>query len=182
MDGREIEGYLQELGEELVQRGFTRPLRVLLVGGVYMLLVAQSRQATEDIDIMLLDLPDTTHKTPETKAFQAAVNAIARRHKMKRHWLNDDVAYFIRDMCPNPEPTLWRTFGILDIYVPASACMLALKLMTYRPKDEPDIVALLQTLQVTTREQAQAILDRYIPDPAYQEHYMVSDTLDDLFD
>lgn len=181
MESQEIELYLQELGDELEHHGFAEPVRLLVVGGVYMLLMVRNRWATEDVDVVLMDLPDTTNKTRETKAFQAAVRAVASKHRLKRKWLNDDVAYFIRDMVPDPQPSLWRKYKKLYVYVPAQACILALKLMVFREKDRGDVDALLRALNVATREQAQAIVDHFVPDKRWQKEYMLDNTLDELF-
>jgi hypothetical protein len=181
MEGQEIEIYFQHLGDELEQRGFTEPVRIMVVGGAFMLLAVKSRKSTEDVDVVLMDIPDSTNPTSQTKAFQAAVRGVASKHKLKRKWLNDDVAYFIRDMAPNPEPLLWRKFKNLHVYLPPQEYILALKLMVYRLKDMNDIEALCKELNVTTREQAQAIVDHFVLDRRWQEEYMLEDTLDELF-
>ncbi|GCF08399.1 DUF6036 family nucleotidyltransferase [Dictyobacter arantiisoli] len=183
MQRQEIEQYLQELGDELEVQGFEMPVRVMVVGGVAMLFLAYNRESTEDVDVVLMDIEgdSSTNPTPETKAFKSAVHAVAKRYKMKRTWINDDVAYFIRDMAPNPEASLWRAFKKLHVYLPSKEYILALKLMVYRQKDMSDIEALLKQLNVETREQAQAIVDHFIPDDAYKEHYQIEDTLDELF-
>jgi len=181
MEDRDIELYFQELGDELEQRGFRRPVRMMIVGGAYMLLTMHTRQSTQDVDVMLLDYPDTHIKTKETKAFLSAVYAVASRHKMKRKWLNDVVADFIRDMAPHPQLSLWQTYGKLQVYVPTQEYILALKLMVYREKDKNDVAALLQACRVTSREQAQAIVDRVVPDKQYQELYILNNTFDELF-
>ena len=181
MEGQEIERYFQDLGDELERREFKNPVRIMVVGGVFMLLMVKNRKATEDVDIVLLDYPDTTNTTPETVAFKAAVNAVASMHHLKRKWMNDDVAYFIMDMAPHPQPELWREFKKLHVYVPVKEYILALKLMVFRQKDINDVESLLRELQITTREQAQAIVDRFVPDKRWQEHYLLDDTLDELF-
>ena len=182
MESQDIEFYFQALGDELEQRGFNDPIRVLVVGGVYMLLTIKNRKSTEDVDVVLMDMEDTTNPTPESKAFQSAVRAVASKHKLKRTWMNDDVAYFIRDMAPEPEANLWRKYKMLHVYLPAQEYILALKLMVYRQKDMNDIDALIKTLGVDTREQAQSICDHFIPDKRWQEEYRLEDTLDELFD
>lgn len=181
MESQEIERYLQDLGDELERRAFQEPVRILLVGGAFMLLTLKNRKATEDVDVVLLDMPDTTNATPQTKAFQAAVRAVASKHHLKRKWMNDDVAYFIKDMAPDPQPSLWRKFKHLHVYLPPREYILTLKLMVFRQKDMNDVLALLAELDVTTREQAQAIVDRFVPDPRWQEEYVLEDTLDTLF-
>ncbi len=181
MESQEIERYFQDLGDELEQRGFKNPVRIMVVGGVFMLLMVKNRKATEDVDIVLLDFPDTTNATPETAAFKVAVNAVASRYRLKRKWMNDDVAYFIMDMAPDPKPELWREFKKLHVYMPAREYILALKLMVFRQKDVNDVETLLRELQVTTREKAQAIVDQFIPEKRWQEHYLLDGTLDELF-
>jgi hypothetical protein len=181
MESQEIELYLQDLGDELERRRFKEPLRIFLVGGAFMLLMVKNRKATDDVDVVLLDMPDTTNVTSQAKAFQAAVRAVASRHHLKRKWMNDDVAYFIKDMAPDPQPTLWRKYNMLHVYLPPREYILALKLMVFRQKDMNDVQALLTELKVTTREQAQAIVDRFIPDPRWQEEYLLEETLEALF-
>lgn len=181
MQGQEIERYFQDLGDELELHGFEQPIRVMVVGGVFMLLMMKNRKATEDVDVVLLDFPDMTKLTPVTSAFKAAVSAVASRHHLKRKWMNDDVAYFIMDMAPDPQPQLWRAFKKLHVYLPSREYILALKLMVFRQKDMNDVAVLLEELQVTTREEAQAIVDRFIPDKRWQEHYLLDQTLEELF-
>ena len=181
MEGQEIEQYFQLLGDELEQLGIQEPVRMMIVGGAYMALAVKARRSTEDVDVVLMDLPDTTNKTPATKAFQTAVRAIAKKNGLKRTWMNDDVAYFIRDMAPDPQATLWRKYRQLSVYFPAREYILALKLMVFREKDRADVATLLQSLMVTTREQAQAIVDRFVPDRRWQVEYQLEDTLDELF-
>lgn len=42
MRSDEIEKYLTELGAELKQRGIKKPVRLMLIGGAYMLLLAHA--------------------------------------------------------------------------------------------------------------------------------------------
>jgi hypothetical protein len=181
LDSQDIERYLQDLGDELETRGFQEPVRIMIVGGVYMLLMVKNRKSTEDVDVVLMDMEDTTNKTPQTRAFQGAVRAVASKHHLKRTWMNDDVAYFIREMAPEPDAKLWQKYKQLHVYLPAKEYILALKLMVFRLKDVNDVEALRKELGVTTREQAQAIVDRFVPDRRWQEEYQLEDTLDELF-
>ena len=70
MESQEIERYFQALGDELELREFKNPVRIMVVGGVFMLLMVKNRKATEDVDVVLLDFPATTNATPETVAFK----------------------------------------------------------------------------------------------------------------
>ncbi len=181
MDSQTIEHYLQELGDELERRKFDQPVRLMIVGGAYMLLMVGNRVATEDVDIVLLDMPDTTHKTKETQAFVAAVKAVARKNQLKQKWLNDVVADFIRDMAPNPPLQFWKKYGKVEVYIPTPEYILTLKLMVFRKKDVDDVQALLKSLNITTREQAFAIIDSIVTDKGYYEVYDLEDNLDALF-
>ncbi len=55
MQAQDIEQYLSQLGQELVTLGIHRPLRVLLIGGASMLLLANAPRSTDDIDIFWLE-------------------------------------------------------------------------------------------------------------------------------
>ena len=41
MQARDIERHLAQLGQELADRGVQKPIRVLMIGGAYMLLLAK---------------------------------------------------------------------------------------------------------------------------------------------
>ncbi len=70
----------------------------------------------------------------------------------------------------------WRS-----TYVPPTEYMLALKLLAGRPRDIADIQALSQQLAITSREQAQQVVDRYIPDQTLQLLSHLDLTLHQLF-
>ena len=93
--------------------------------------------------------------------------------------MNDVVAAFTPPL-PAEALVLWRDSPNLQIYVPSAECMLALKLLAGRPRDAEDITALRAQLAIHTREQAQALVDRYASRP-WQEECMLQATLDALF-
>lgn len=183
MEEKEIEDYLTELGNALGRQGFTEPVRMLIVGGVFMVLKMKTRDSTEDVDAILLDLPQLTDKPPtkDMKKFIQAKNAVAQKYQIPRKWLNDSVKDFLFDIAPNPHPSLWKGFGLLHVYFPPSEYILAAKLMTFRLKDLDDIQALLEELKVETREQAQDIVDQFVPDKRWQAHYDLQKNLDSIF-
>jgi hypothetical protein len=59
--------------------------------------------------------------------------------------------------------------------------VLALKLIAKRNKDIADIQVLYKELQIKTREQAQALIDSYIPEAEVQELLSIPETLDKFF-
>ena len=180
MQAEEIEAHLAELGQELQEMGLQRPIRILLVGGAFMLTQIRNRQATNDIDIVFKDIKDTT--TPWLyQTFKAAIRSVAMKNKIPTSWLNDVIGDFLRDLGNVPEGKLWRTYGKLEVYLPPEEYILALKLLANRHKDQEDILALIQRLKIQTREHAQQVLDRYISNKQIQQMNNVEDTLTDLF-
>ena len=169
MQADEIEMYLAELGQELQNQGVQRPIRVLLVGGAFMLTQLHSRATTNDVDVVLKDVDDFTTSSLY-RSFKNAVRVVATRNNMPGNWLNDVIGDFLKDSSAVPEGTLWRQFAMLEVYVPASEYILALKLLAGRRQDEQDI-----------RIQAQQLLDRYIPQKQVQQINNVETTLNEFF-
>ena len=67
MQAKDIERHLAQLGQELTDRGVQKPIRVLMIGGAYMLLLAKMQRSTDDVDILWLD---------EEDAFQRGIDAL----------------------------------------------------------------------------------------------------------
>jgi hypothetical protein len=180
MRARDIETYLADLGQELHQIGLQQPVRLLLIGGAFMLTQLHSRRATNDVDVLLIDVDDPT-TSPLYQTFKAAVRAVANRNRLPVAWMNDLLGDFLRDTTRVPRGTLWRTYALLEVYVPEAEYILALKLLAGRPKDRGDIQLLCRQLHVGTRLQAQQIVDRYIPDQHVQQLNHLDMTLSTLF-
>lgn len=182
-----IDSYLQDLGMELERRGFKEPVRIMIVGGAFMVSQLGNRDSTGDVDVVLLDLPATTDEPlhPRSKKFREAVSAVGRQRDLGRKWCNDDATFFLREFTPEPLEgvAFWKAYGMLHLYLPSLEYILVTKLVTFRPKDYGDIEALLQRLQITAREQAQAMLARFVPEtPTFWEYYELNKTLSILFD
>ncbi len=180
MQAQEIETYLAQLGQELAQRGVQQPVRILVIGGAFMLFQVKNRLATDDIDVVFKDIEDTSI-SPLYQQCRTAVRAIATRNKLKGNWFNDMMADALRETDCVPEGTLWRTYGVLEVYLPPKEYILALKLMAGRQKDKNDIAALCQELRIQTREQAQNLVDLYNPDKELQQLSGLDETLDEFF-
>lgn len=98
-------------------------------------------------------------------------------------WFNDDCSMFLQDMGPLPTIHLFRAYRKLHLYVPTDAgYILACKLMAGRAnKDYGDIAILCTQLDVQTRGQAQAVVDRFFPLKEKQDFHELSKTLDTIF-
>ena len=71
MQAQDIITYFAELGQELQNLGVQHPVRILLIGGAYMLTQVHNRPTTNDVDVLLKDIDDTT-TSPLYRAFQAS--------------------------------------------------------------------------------------------------------------
>lgn len=184
MTTSDIGNYFAQIGGELTAAGVRDEIEVLLVGGAWML-SEDYPIFTEDIDVWPRNIPATTDddasENPLTQALAQAVDNVARKNKLDRHYFNDDAALFMREYL-RPDRYFYKRFGPLVVYKPSKACILASKLMIARPKDLDDARALIDDLGITTREQAQAILDRYVSNRLMQHKYEAPRTLHILFD
>ena len=84
-EAEDIERYLSELGAELKYRGLKKPVRVLLIGGAYMLLLANAARSTKDIDIFWLD-EDGLQRA--YAPLRESVQIIKQKHDLDADWLN----------------------------------------------------------------------------------------------
>lgn len=162
MEAQEIEVYLADLGQELQDLGVEEPVRILMIGGAFMLTQLHNRSTTQDVDVLLKDVDDPTVSLLY-QTFRTAVQAVASRNQLSITWVNDVIADFLRNIGTVPEGVLWRTYAMLEVYIPPREYILALKLLANRTKDQNDILALCQQLNIRTREQAQEVVDHYVP-------------------
>lgn len=180
MNALEIETYLADLGQALGNLSVQQPIRILMVGGAFMLTQVGSRPATKDIDILLQDMPDPTASSLY-RPFQSAVQTVAARHGLPSNWINDVIGDALRNYGPPPQGTVWRVFGPLEVSVPNADYILALKILAGRPLDITDARVLCQKQGISTRAEARRILDTYITDPLIKQANAVGTTLALLF-
>lgn len=97
-------------------------------------------------------------------------------------WFNYMTHLLMFDLVIIPRGKLWRRYGPLHIYIPPKEYILALKILAGREKDIGDCEILLQQIKITTREQAQKLLDRYIlPITQQQNANEIDKSLNELF-
>src|SRR2546430_5134792 len=184
MNAKDIERNLGLLGQELASRWNANPIRVLLLGGAYMLTQIRVRRTTSDIDVYPLDekWQQKTGGIPLPPVVQEVADEIGKRYKLPEHWFNSSIAGFLSGAAEMPDIVLWRSFGPLDVYLPPNEYILALKLLANRSKDQQDIKTLFRKLRIRTRQQAQQLIDLYIPDKEVQFFCGVHLNLNDHFD
>jgi hypothetical protein len=197
---KQIVHYLEEFAKALTDLQVTQPFHMLITGGAYMLL-QKKRRFTLDIDFALIQSPRRarpkkvfgttvqrievsrrTSTVPFAAEFKLAVGMVAQRHRdLLDDWLNDEAAVYFYDDAPHVEVTFWRSFGdLIFVYLPTMEYMLATKIAAYRPKDADDIQMLIQDLNIRTRAQAKAIVDKFLL-PDAQQFWEVEEKLEILF-
>lgn len=159
MEAHDIENYLTELGTELGNRGVKKPVRILLIGGAYMLLLANAPRSTKDIDIFWLDEEGLQRSYAPLRE---SVQVIKQKYALEADWLNYLAQMLIYDEVIVPNGKLWKRFGPLHVYAPPYEYILALKIAAGREKDLDDCDILLPKTKIRTREQAQQLLDKYL--------------------
>src|SRR5260370_16687992 len=159
MEAGDIERYLAELGAELKNRGIKKPVRILLIGGAYMLLFANAPRSTKDIDIFWLDQDGLQRAYAPLRE---SVQAIKQKHDLDADWLNYLAQMLMYDEVIVPDGKLWKRFGPLHVYAPPREYILALKIAAGRDKDLADCAILLSKTRIRTREQAQQVVERYL--------------------
>ncbi len=180
MKAEDIEKYLSQLGQELLKRGIQEPIHLLLIGGAYMLLLTNTPRNTDDIDIFWLEEEEGLQRA--LRPLQDGVNAVAEANQIGPDWLNYMTQLLMYDLVIVPDGNLWKTYGPLHIYAPPQEYILALKIFAGREKDIEDCKILLQQGTITTRQQAQMLLDQYIlPDAQQNNIETIEQSLNTLF-
>jgi len=180
MQKQDIEHNLSLLGSQLEELGIQTTIRLLMIGGGFMLTQIGNRATTDDIDV-LVDISDPLH-SDDYRIFKNAVHFVAHDAGLRDSWLSDNIGDFLRMAGPVPKGELWRRFGrYLEVYIPPQEFILAHKLVAGRRKDREDTKALMHSLHVTKREQAQKIVDKYITNKDIQESEEVQKKLNRFF-
>jgi len=73
------------------------PIRILMIGGAFMLTQLHNRPTTQDVDVLLKDVDDPT-VSPLYQMFRTAVQVVAGRNQLSIAWINDVIADFLRNI------------------------------------------------------------------------------------
>src|SRR5881275_1356933 len=180
MQAQEIERYLAELGAALESQGITKPVRMLLIGGAYMMLLANAPRTTDDVDIFWMEEGEDFQRA--RLALRDGVQAIAGKYALPPNWFNYLTQMLIYDKIIMTRGKLWKRHGPLHVYAPPKEFMFALKILAGRDQDLADCRILLPQTRIRTRQQAHRVLDRYILPVAQQEEAEnIASSLDVLF-
>ena len=125
---------------------------VYLVGGAVMCLALGARESTRDVDALFRP----------TRQIREAAARVASRLDLSPHWLNDAVKGFLS---PRGEFDSFLELPHLRVFVAPPQYLLAMKCAAMRLAEEfhdlDDVRYLLRYLNITSVEQALAVVTRY---------------------
>jgi hypothetical protein len=143
---------LEALSVELAREAVRGEL--FLAGGAVMCLVFRAREATKDIDAMLVPAHE----------LRRAAQAVGDREGLPADWLNDAVKRFFSE---TGRFEVYAEFSHLRIFVPHPEYLLAMKCMAMRlgekSQDRGDVAVLLKVLGLRGMVDAESVLARYYP-------------------
>jgi hypothetical protein len=146
----DIVRYLGLVGEQLAGEGITG--EILIVGGAYVTLVLEKREATKDVDAYFAAHAD---------AIRRAADRVAGDHGLPRDWLNDAVKGFIHTQ---PTKRVWLELPGPRVHAPDPAYIFAMKAYAGRPEDVRDLRTLRDVIGLASAADALELVTRYIPE------------------
>jgi hypothetical protein len=143
---------LEALNAELAQQNVRGEL--FLAGGAVMCLVFHAREATKDVDALMVP----------AGAIREAAERVGEREGLLPGWLNDAVKGFFSQ---TGRFEVYAEMSHLRIFSPHPEYLLAMKCLAMRLgeefQDRSDVSFLLKSLSITRLEDAKIVLARYYP-------------------
>lgn len=148
---------LAALSDALGKQGVTGEL--CLFGGTVMVLAFKARLSTKDVDALF----------QPTQSIREAARRIAEEQHLPADWLNDGVKGYVSSRHETTAGNLPQ-FPHLRLTMPVPEYLLAMKCMAARlggtsgePTDVPDIVVLIQHLQLRSSREVLDLVGQYYP-------------------
>jgi|SRR5579883_1275430 hypothetical protein len=158
---------LKKLGKELEAIQIQQPLRILMIGGAYMVTQIGNREITSDVDVLAY----IDRGTEDYTKLLTAASFVAIDMHLSNRWLSDGIGNLLQSVGQVPSGKLWLKHGLLETYIPEPQYILALKLLAGgRDKDIDDIEVLFQILGIKKREQAEDLLKKYFSKQALEAY------------
>jgi hypothetical protein len=145
---------------------------IYLAGGAVMCLVFRARQATKDIDALLIPAAE----------LRRAAQRVGQREGLEDGWLNDAVKGFFS---ASGRFEVYQEFSHLKVFAPHPEYLLAMKCLAMRLgeefQDRNDVAVLLNVLGLRRLEEVEGVLARYFPLERYpvRTRYVLADLLGD---
>jgi hypothetical protein len=161
---------LEALNEELAVESVRG--EVYLAGGAVMCLVFHAREATKDIDALLVPAAE----------LRGAIDRVGLREGLAPGWFNDAVKGFFSAA---GRFEVFQKLSHLLVYSPHPEYLLAMRCLAMRIgeefRDRQDVAVLLRALELRRVEDAEAVLARYYPLDRYpvRTRYVLEELLAD---
>ncbi len=140
-----------ELDAELAAENLSSPCRIVIVGGAAIALRVPGR-VTGDVDVVSEGLPP---------ALRLAAERVASRHNLRPDWINDAAKMKTVSISADSEPVFEGARLIVESASPRY--ILAMKLVSARPVDKPDCVALVKELGIDTTDALLDLIEAAVP-------------------
>jgi hypothetical protein len=150
LDREQIENAFRLLGEKLARRGVVADIYVF--GGAAMVLAYDARRATRDVDAVF---------QPHGMVLDEA-RGVADALGLPPWWLNEQASIYVSGKVDPGKRNVFDHPG-LRVAAASPEHMLAMKVLSGRPRDADDIRLLLQHLDIATANEALAICGRVFP-------------------
>lgn len=151
LDRERIEQAFRLLGDKLAARGVVADVYVF--GGAAMVLAYDAQRATRDIDAIF---------QPHGMVLDEARH-VADALGLPPWWLNEQASIYVSGKIDPGKRNVFDHPG-LRVAAASPEHMLAMKVLSGRPRDAEDIRLLLQHLDIMTAEDAIAVCSRIFPD------------------
>ena len=149
--GANLRELFVEVDRELEADDFDAPCRIVIVGGA-MIALRDSARVTGDVDVVSDGMPQSLRR---------AVELVAARHNLRPDWINDGAKMKTVALDARPQPVFEGSCLIVESASPRY--VLAMKLVSARPLDEPDCVLLAQELGVSSVDELLDLVEEAVP-------------------
>jgi hypothetical protein len=159
MNRNQIETALRELASLLERNG--KQMDILVCGGTWMMLVAETRATTHDIDALM-------HFTlrPTSEILQ-----VAEQQGLPDDWINSAASQFVREdrAWQLEDNTVWLAEPGLNVFMASPRLMLAMKALAAVSRagctgqDAEDLRFLLEACAVSRNDQVLDYVERWTP-------------------
>ena len=140
-----------ELDAELASEFLDSPCRIVIAGGAAIALRVPSR-VTGDVDVVSEGMP---------AAVRRAAERVASRHGLRPDWINDAAKLKTVAVAADPEPVFEGARLVVESASPRY--LLAMKLVSARPVDKADCVALVRELGIDHVDELLGLIEEAVP-------------------
>ena len=147
----QLPALFSELDTELASENLDTPCRIVIAGGAAIALRVPSR-VTGDVDVVSEGMP---------AALRRAAERVASRHGLRPDWINDAAKLKTVAVAADPEPVFEGARLVVESASPRY--ILAMKLVSARPVDKADCVALVKELGIDHVDALLGLIEEAVP-------------------